>query len=64
LDLYEDKIKSFIQENHIQAEHLSFDQSCHSVAEAAQAVYATAEDIVKNIFLITNSGNMLVAIVK
>jgi Cys-tRNA(Pro)/Cys-tRNA(Cys) deacylase len=64
LDSYEEKLKAFIRENHIQAEHLSFDQSCHSVAEAAQAVHATSEDLVKNICLITKAGDLLVAIVK
>ena len=64
LDLYEEKLKEFIRENHIQAEHLSFDQSCHSVAEAALAVHATAEDFVKNICLITKAGDLMVAIVK
>lgn len=61
---YEEKIKKYIKDNNIKAEHLSFETSCHSVEEAVQAVKASAEDFVKNICLIDNEGNLIVAIVK
>jgi hypothetical protein len=34
---YEEKLKNFISANNISCEHLSFEESCHSVAEAARA---------------------------
>ena len=35
MNAYEEKLKQFIAAGSIEAEHLSFEQSCHSVAEAA-----------------------------
>jgi len=64
MDPYLEKLSNYIHEHQITAEHLSFDQSCHSVAEAAQAVGARAEDLVKNICLLDNQGRLIVAIVK
>jgi len=61
---YKEKIKKYLKDNHIKAEHLSFETSCHSVEEAAEAVNASAEDFVKNICLINKEGNLIVAIVK
>ena len=61
---YEEKIKKYIKDNNIKAEHLSFETSCHSVAEAVQAINASAEDFVKNICLVDDQGNLIVAIVK
>jgi prolyl-tRNA editing enzyme YbaK/EbsC (Cys-tRNA(Pro) deacylase) len=59
-----DKLLAFIQAKHIQAEHLVFGQSTHSVAEAAQAAGAAVEDFVKSICFITKQGQVVVAIVK
>ncbi|VVB98522.1 Aminoacyl-tRNA editing domain protein [uncultured archaeon] len=64
MKLYEEKLKRFIAENGIDAEHLSFQQSCHSVEEAALAVNAKPEDFVKNICMIGPDGRLIVAIVK
>ena len=64
MDSYEEKIKKYIKDNKLKAEHLSFEISCHSVGEAARAVNASAEDFVKNICLIDKEGNLIVAIVK
>lgn len=61
---YEQQLHTYLQEQQIQAEHLSFDQSCHSVAEAALAVNATPEDLVKNICLLDEEDRLIVAIVK
>ena len=63
-DPHEAKIRAAIAAHGIQCEHLSFEQSCHSVAEAAAVVGATSEDFVKNICLITNTGELVVAIIK
>ena len=64
MNIYETRLRTYIEEQRIQAEHLSFDQSCHSVAEAARAVNATAEELVKNICLLDNNGQLITAIVK
>ena len=62
--MYEQKLKKFISDNNILCEHLSFNQSCHSVEEAAHAANANTEDFVKNICMIDSDDNLIVAIVK
>ncbi len=62
--IYEQRLQAYIQEQHILAEHLSLDQPCHSVAEAARAVNATPEELVKNICLLDSDGQLITAIVK
>jgi len=64
MDPYLEKLSTYIHNHQILAEHLSFDRSCHTVAEAAQAVGAQPEDLVKNICLLDNQGRLIVAIVK
>lgn len=61
---YEDKLRDYISENGIDAEVISFEQSTHSVAEAAAAVSASPEDFVKSICMVTMGGKLVVAIVK
>ena len=61
---YEKKLKKIIEENGIDAKHMSFDQSCHSVAEAAKTVGAKPEDFVKSICMVDDDGDIIVAIVK
>ena len=61
---YEKKIREYMQENGIDAEHLIFEQSCHSVPEAASAAKADIDEFVKNICMIDTDGNLIVAIVK
>lgn len=61
---YEQKLKRFIDEKRIDAEHLVFDQSCHSVAEAADAAGVQPEDLVKNVCMVDSRGNLIVAVVK
>ncbi len=58
------RLQAYLQEQHIQAEHLSFDQPCHSVAEAARAVNASPQELVKNICLLDSDGQLITAIVK
>ena len=61
---YEEKLKEFIADNNIKCEFLKFEQSCHSVREAAQAANVQDSDCVKNICLIDSEGNLIVAIVQ
>jgi Cys-tRNA(Pro)/Cys-tRNA(Cys) deacylase len=61
---YEEKLIQYIKEKGIPAEHLSFTQSCHSVEEAAQAVNASPNDLVKNICLLGPADELVIAIVK
>jgi prolyl-tRNA editing enzyme YbaK/EbsC (Cys-tRNA(Pro) deacylase) len=63
-NIYEDKLIEYIARNGIQAEHLIFDRSTHSVAEAAQAAGATADDFIKSVCMVTKDGRVVVAIVK
>ena len=64
MNQYEEKLKRFILDNNIKAEHLSFEQSCHSVDDAAKAVNKGPGDFVKNVCMIDSHGNLIVAIVK
>ncbi len=61
---YEDKLKRFIEDHGIRAEHLSFETSCHSVADAAETVGAEPEDFIKSICMVDEGGEVIVAIVK
>ena len=61
---YEEKIKSFMQAQGIRAEHRTFNQSCHSVAEAATAVGGIPSDLVKNVCMVDEKARFIVAIVK
>jgi len=58
------RIRSYIEEHKLQVEHLVFEQSCHSVAEAAEAAGEQPDDFVKNICLSTADNRLIVAIVK
>ncbi len=64
MNIYEQQMSTYLQEQHIQAEHLLFDQPCHSVAEAALAVDASPQELVKNICLLDSDGQLITAIVK
>jgi prolyl-tRNA editing enzyme YbaK/EbsC (Cys-tRNA(Pro) deacylase) len=61
---YEKKLKKIIKENGIMAEHFSFNQSCHSVEDAARTVGAEPQDFIKSICLVDKNGRVIVAIVK
>ena len=64
MNTYEQRLRAYLEEQHILAEHLSLDQPCHSVAEAARAVNASPEELVKNICLVDSDGRLITAIVK
>ncbi len=64
MDNYETKLKNYITKQDLEAKHMSFQQSCHTVAEAALVSGASPEEIVKSICMIDDQGNLIVAIVK
>lgn len=61
---FEQKLRKYIIDNDIDAEVLSFNQSTHSVSEAAEAVGANPEDFIKSICMIGPNNELIVAIVK
>jgi prolyl-tRNA editing enzyme YbaK/EbsC (Cys-tRNA(Pro) deacylase) len=64
MNVFDEKLIAYMAENHIQAEHLIFKESCHSVEEAAIAANATPHDFVKNICMLDDQDHLIVAIVK
>ena len=64
MNQYDKKLYDYIVRKGIDAEHMVFEKSCHSVQEAADAVGAAPEDLVKNLCLIDDKGGLIVAIVK
>ncbi len=63
-DPYEEKLRHFMEAHQIEAEHLCFEESCHSVAEAARAAQTTPDALIKSICMIDGDGKLIVAIVK
>lgn len=61
---YENKLKEYIKEKNIDAQHFSFKECCHSVEEAAKAVNASKQDFIKSICMIGDKNCLIVAIVK
>jgi len=64
LDIQESKLHAYIEAQGIPAEHLIFETSCHTAAEAAESANATLDDLVKNVCLMAETGEFIVAIVK
>lgn len=64
MDPFAEKLKRYIETHCIQAEYLVFQESCHSVKEAAAAAQASPKDIVKSICLIDGRDKLIVAIIK
>lgn len=60
----EQKLKNWMAENKVQAKHLHFENSVHTVEEACKEANANPEDFVKNICMVDAKGNLIVAIVK
>ncbi|MFA6064498.1 MAG: YbaK/EbsC family protein [archaeon] len=63
MDSLEIKLKEFIKHNHIPCEHFHFEQSCHSVKEAANAVNTQPTNLVKNVCLVGEKDKLIIAIV-
>ena len=64
MQVYEQKLIDFMKKQGIKGQHMHFEQSCHSVKEAAAAAKARETDFVKNICMITDTGKLIVAILK
>ncbi len=64
MDEYEEKLNAFMQANGIEGVFLSFQESCHTAAEAASAAGVAPQDIVKSICMLDANGDLLVAIVR
>jgi Cys-tRNA(Pro)/Cys-tRNA(Cys) deacylase len=60
---YEEKLQKFISDNGIIGEYLVFQESCHSVEDAARALNTSPESIIKNICLV-GEDKFIVAILK
>ena len=58
------KLNSFMQANGIEGVFLSFQESCHTAAEAASASGVTPQDIVKSICMLDANDDLIVAIVR
>ncbi len=61
---YEARLREHMRAQQVRAEHLTFEQSCHSVAEAALAADVTERDFVKTICLCSKSGRVVAIVVK
>ncbi|MBI2572466.1 hypothetical protein HYV86_01290 [Candidatus Woesearchaeota archaeon] len=61
---YEEQLKVYLQKHHLKAQHFSFTQSCHSVAEAAETVGASPSDFIKSICCTSKTGDFIVCILK
>ncbi len=60
---YENKLKNYIAQNKIECEHFTFEQSCHSVEEAAKVSNSKPEDLIKTLCLLDHDNLFIVAIV-
>ncbi|OPL08068.1 MAG: hypothetical protein AVO33_02195, partial [delta proteobacterium ML8_F1] len=55
-------MKDYIKVHAIKAEHMTFPESTHTVAQAARAARADPKDFVKNVCLMGESGLILVIV--
>ncbi len=61
---YNKKMKKYIHENGLEAKHLEFSESCHTVEDAVKAVNGSVNEFVKNICMAGENGQLIIAIVK
>ena len=61
---YEERLKKYMIQSNIEAEQLIFQETCHSVAEAAITLGVSEDEIIKNICLIGEGGQLILVIVK
>lgn len=64
LDSFEKKLADYCAAKGLQCEPFYFEESTHSVAEAAKAAKCREQDLVKNICLVDEAGGLVVAIVR
>ncbi len=60
---YEEKMKKFLCDNSMSAEHITFDKSVHTVEEACAEAKASPDDFVKTICMVGSSGETIGALV-
>ncbi len=60
---YEEKLKQFLTDNAVQAEHIHFENSVHSVEDACRETGAQPEDFLKTICMIGQEGQLIAAVV-
>ncbi len=60
---YEEKLKKWMKENHVNAEHLHFENSVHTVEDACREAKAQPDDFVKTICMVTNDRKAIGALV-
>ncbi len=61
---YNSKMKKYILEHDLEAQHLEFSESCHTVEDAVRAVDGSINEFVKNICMTDDKGQLIVAIVR
>ncbi len=61
---HEDRLAAWLRDNMIDAVHLRFETSCHSVEAAAAAAGVTTRDLIKTVCMSTASGDIVAVIVK
>lgn len=60
---YEEKLRKFLQENKINAEHLHFEKTVHTVEDACREAHAQPDDFVKTICMIAKDEKIICALV-
>lgn len=60
---YEEKLKEYIKKQGIDAVHLTFEKSVHTVEDACREANAQPDDFVKTICMITTDGKVIGALV-
>lgn len=64
MDAYGEKVRRYIREKEIVCEFLCFKQTCHTVEDSAKAANTSAENIVKNVCMISREDKTVVAVIK
>jgi len=62
-DIYHNKVKNFLDKKSIDYEQLFLKSSCHSIDDAVLATGEKKEHFVKNVCMIDDNNNLIVAIV-
>jgi Cys-tRNA(Pro)/Cys-tRNA(Cys) deacylase len=60
---YEEKLKQFLQLNNVEAEHIHFSETVHTVEDACKVVNAQPDDFIKTICMVAGDGSVIGAIV-
>ncbi len=63
MNQYEEKLKKILQENKIEAEHIHFDETVHTVEDACRAANAEPDDFVKTICMLGAQDQVIGALV-